>query len=201
MNSLGYAVWAAKVGKTRVEAPLIKKGVEIEKYNEKCNQVAVLQLKNEELTKHLHDVLSELSTYKKWDDSRIRFLPLLEILEIVCAYFKCSRIDLMADRRYPQIVLPRHAFFYLARRHTLKSYNEIANKCGGRDHTTVMHGSKRMEDLRRTDPQIQGYLDNLEALMHERLQEMRNSVIKPMSLCPPGALALAPSGVGAPKQV
>ena len=50
---------------------------------------------------------------------------------------------------------------YLAKQLTSRSLPEIGRRFGGRDHTTVMHGVKRIEQLKETDSQI---ADDLELL-------------------------------------
>lgn len=56
---------------------------------------------------------------------------------------------------------PRQVAMYLSKQMTSRSLPEIGRRFGGRDHTTVMHGVKRIEELKSADSQI---ADDLELL-------------------------------------
>ena len=56
---------------------------------------------------------------------------------------------------------PRQIAMYLCKQLTTRSLPEIGRRFGGRDHTTVMHGVRRIEDLRIQDSQISDDLDML----------------------------------------
>lgn len=51
------------------------------------------------------------------------------------------------NSRAAVFVMPRHIFFYLARKHTQASLREIGQYAGGRDHASVLNGIKRIQDL------------------------------------------------------
>ena len=54
---------------------------------------------------------------------------------------------------------------YLAKQLTTRSLPEIGRKFGGRDHTTVMHAVKRIEELRQTDATLAEYIDLLRRML------------------------------------
>jgi chromosomal replication initiator protein len=62
----------------------------------------------------------------------------------VCAYYGVSAIDLCAARRPRWIVRPRQIAMHLARTLTMKSLPEIGSRMGERNHTTVLHGLRRI---------------------------------------------------------
>lgn len=64
-------------------------------------------------------------------------------------------------RRSKEICLPRFAVIYAARRMTTRSYPEIGRMIGGRDHSTIIHGHDRAQELRRTDPDFAAMLAHL----------------------------------------
>ena len=64
-------------------------------------------------------------------------------------------------RRSVAIARPRQIAMYLAKRLTSKSLPEIGRKFGGKDHTTVMHAVKRIEEIARQD---QEFADEVELL-------------------------------------
>lgn len=68
-----------------------------------------------------------------------------EVLLIVSAEAGVSTIDLKSERKSKKVCRARHVFFWLARRFTLRSYPFIGMTCGDRDHTTVMHGVRKID--------------------------------------------------------
>src|SRR5207249_11514021 len=52
------------------------------------------------------------------------------------------------------VARPRQVAMYLAKQLTTRSLPEIGRKFGGRDHTTVMHAVRKIEELTRTDPSL-----------------------------------------------
>jgi len=67
-------------------------------------------------------------------------------------YFALRVADLQSPSRRRAIVVPRNVAMYLARQLTGKSLKQIGDYFGGRDHTTVLHGCRKTEDLIQTDP-------------------------------------------------
>lgn len=68
-----------------------------------------------------------------------------DIGRVVCGVFEVSRIELKSPRRAVNLVAARQVFFWLAKRYTGNSYPFIGSWCGGRDHSTVMHGFKKVD--------------------------------------------------------
>ncbi|MEM8874475.1 MAG: chromosomal replication initiator protein DnaA [Planctomycetota bacterium] len=66
------------------------------------------------------------------------------INDAVSRYFNVKVQELQGKRRTKSIAWPRQICMFLARRHTRYSYAEIGGFYGGRDHTTVMHGIKKV---------------------------------------------------------
>ena len=60
-------------------------------------------------------------------------------------HFKISHEDIISSKRSKSITQPRHIAIYLCRYMTNDSLETIGKKFGGRDHTTVMHGLKKVE--------------------------------------------------------
>jgi hypothetical protein len=75
----------------------------------------------------------------------------------VAQYFQMSRRDLVAAGRMVPVAYARHIAFYLCKTLTLRSLPEIGRKFGGRDHTTVLHGYRKIERLMKTDWVAQNY--------------------------------------------
>jgi chromosomal replication initiator protein len=64
--------------------------------------------------------------------------------------------------RDKEIVLPRQIVMYLARRLTGMSLQEIGEFFGGRDHSTVLHACKKVEDVLVNDTRLLGTIRQLE---------------------------------------
>jgi chromosomal replication initiator protein len=80
-----------------------------------------------------------------------RQLQISDILEMVSNYYGIRRADLLGKRRTRSIVQPRHVGMYLARKLTPLSLEEIGGHFGGRDHSTVLHAERSVEDLLKSD--------------------------------------------------
>ncbi len=77
-----------------------------------------------------------------------------EIQRKVCEHYNIRLSDLLGPRRVRAIARPRQVAMYLAKNLTARSLPEIGRRFGDRDHTTVMHGVRRIEALKATDHQL-----------------------------------------------
>ena len=74
-----------------------------------------------------------------------------EIIEAVASFYRLTPYDICSARRTKEVVLPRHVAMWIARNYTLKSLPEIGRLMGGRDHTTVLSGERRISALLVSD--------------------------------------------------
>ena len=74
-----------------------------------------------------------------------------EIQKRVSEYFNIRQSDMLSTRRSRVIARPRQVAMYLSKICTTKSLPEIGKLFGGRDHTTVIHAVKKVENLYKTD--------------------------------------------------
>ena len=74
-----------------------------------------------------------------------------DIQRVVARQYNVSRADLLSSRRTANVVRPRQVAMYLAKTLTLRSLPEIGRRFGGRDHTTVLHAVRKIENLVSTD--------------------------------------------------
>ena len=79
-----------------------------------------------------------------------------EIQKLVSRHFDLKPLDLVSARRARAVARPRQIAMYLAKRLTTRSLPEIGRKFGGRDHSTVIHAVKRIEELRQSDRDVDG---------------------------------------------
>ena len=89
----------------------------------------------------LHDIL-------RANDRRV---TIEEIQKRVSEHFNIRIADMHSARRARAVARPRQVAMYLAKQLTSRSLPEIGRKFGGRDHTTVMHAVKKIEELRQAD--------------------------------------------------
>src|SRR5471030_729753 len=96
-----------------------------------------------------------------------RRVKIEEIQRVVARQYNVSRADLLSSRRTANVVRPRQVAMYLAKTLTLRSLPEIGRRFGGRDHTTVLHGVRKIENLVGNDAAL---ADEIE-LLKRQLQE------------------------------
>ena len=82
--------------------------------------------------------------------SRAR-ITIEDIQQAVCAHYKLDRQEMASQRRSRVVARPRQVAMYLAKTLTPRSYPEIGRKFGGRDHSTVIHAIRTIENLRTRD--------------------------------------------------
>jgi chromosomal replication initiator protein len=84
-----------------------------------------------------------------------------EIQKKVAEHFNMRVADMYSERRARAVARPRQVAMFLAKQLTQRSLPEIGRKFGGRDHTTVMHACKKVEELMATD---QSFAEDVELL-------------------------------------
>ena len=101
-------------------------------YAQLTGQAVSLQLAEEQLT----DILS----------ANRKRITIDEIQRTVCQFYRVDRTEMSSKRRARAVVRPRQVAMYLAKVLTPRSYPEIGRKFGGRDHSTVIHAVRLIED-------------------------------------------------------
>jgi chromosomal replication initiator protein len=81
-----------------------------------------------------------------------------DVVSIVARHYGVQEKDIKGRKRTRDIVLPRQVAMYLLREETDVSLEEIGRAVGGRDHTTVMHGIKKIEAMLDEDVQLRAAL-------------------------------------------
>ena len=116
-------------------------------YAQLTGQEVSLQLAEEQLT----DILS----------ANRRRITIDEIQRTVCQFYRIDRSEMSSKRRARAVVRPRQVAMYLSKVLTPRSYPEIGRKFGGRDHSTVIHAVRLIEDLRTRDADMDGDVRSL----------------------------------------
>jgi chromosomal replication initiator protein len=90
-----------------------------------------------------------------------RKISIEEIQKQVAGHYNIRLSDIVGPKRVRTFARPRQVAMYLCKQLTSRSLPEIGRRFGGRDHTTVMHGVRRIEELRAQDAQIEEDLELL----------------------------------------
>lgn len=90
-----------------------------------------------------------------------------DIQRIVARHYNVSRQELVSNRRTRVIVKPRQIAMYLAKTLTPRSFPEIGRRFGGRDHTTVLHAVRKIEELVGEDTKLSHEIELLKRLINE----------------------------------
>jgi chromosomal replication initiator protein len=84
-----------------------------------------------------------------------------DIQKAVAEHYSLRQADLLSERRNRAIARPRQAAMWLAKQLTTRSLPDIGRRFGGRDHTTVIHAVRRIEELKASDPVLTQDLETL----------------------------------------
>jgi len=107
---------------------------------------------NETVREALKDILSLQKT----------LISVENIQKSVADFYNIKVADMYSKRRPANIAMPRQIAMYLAKELTQKSFPEIGDLFGGRDHTTVLHAVKKISDLRLRNAELNHQLHVLE---------------------------------------
>ncbi len=118
--------------------------------------IAYAQLTGQEVTLQLaEDQLTDILSANR------RRITIDEIQRTVCQFYRIDRAEMSSKRRARAVVRPRQVAMYLAKVLTPRSYPEIGRKFGGRDHSTVIHAVRLIDDLRKRDADMDGDVRSL----------------------------------------
>ncbi|ODT76793.1 MAG: chromosomal replication initiation protein DnaA [Pelagibacterium sp. SCN 64-44] len=125
--------------------------------------VAANQLTGELITVPLAEkTLADLIRAR--DAKRVR---IEDILKAVSRHYKVPRNELLSARRSRDVVRPRQIAMYLAKALTARSLPEIGRRFGGRDHTTVLHSVRKVEQMIKDDLELGQEIELLKRMLEE----------------------------------
>ena len=87
------------------------------------------------------------------------------IQTIVCKFFKISKNEMLSSRRSRYLVRPRQTAIYLTKTLTSKSLPEIGRDFSNRDHTTIIHSVKTIEELKNKDLEMNENINKLKNII------------------------------------
>lgn len=94
-----------------------------------------------------------------------RRITIEEIQRKVAEHYNVRLSDMIGPKRSRTIARPRQIAMYLAKKLTTRSLPDIGRRFGGRDHTTIMHGIRKIEELKAADSQLAEDLGLLRRLL------------------------------------
>jgi chromosomal replication initiator protein len=103
--------------------------------------------------------------YRSGEPKRVR---IEDIQRVVARHYNVSKTELLSNRRTRTIVKPRQVAMYLSKVMTPRSLPEIGRRFGGRDHTTVLHAVRKIEDLSGSDNTLAQELELLRRLISDQ---------------------------------
>lgn len=114
--------------------------------------------------KEINDELAEVTISNFVSNSR-KEISIDYIQNVVSKYFKIPIEDLQSKSRKRDIVQARHTAMYFAKKHTNASLASIGSKIGKRDHATVLHACKTVNNLAETNKLFKGYLEDIKRVL------------------------------------
>ena len=112
--------------------------------------IAASRLNNIELSMNLaEETLKDIIS----PDTPMEITPSF-IVKVVAEHFGVSQEDIISKKRNSEYVIPRQICMYMIREHTTTSLDNIAKMLNKKDHTTILHGCKKIENEMEKNPDI-----------------------------------------------
>ena len=127
----------------------------LQKWNKRINLVGPTTLQLDTTQEVLQDLLR----------ANDRKVTIEEIQKKVAEHFNIRFADMHSARRARAVARPRQVAMYLSKQLTSRSLPEIGRKFGGRDHTTVMHAVRKIDELRSTDSSFNEDIELLKRML------------------------------------
>ena len=105
--------------------------------------------------------LAEEALKEVFSEHQPRSVTCQDVMQAVSAYYAVSIEDLVGPRRTRAFTVPRQLVMYLSRKLTSASLPKIGEELGGRDHTTVLHGCAKIEELSRESGPLRAAIDDI----------------------------------------
>jgi len=121
------------------------------------------------LTRHTIDLDLARSVLKDiFPERSLKPITVSTIQQEVCKFYGIAKNDLVGNKRSQSIVYPRQVAMYLARELTDLSLPRIGAEFGGRDHTTVMHATAKIQKLLNAQREVYNQIQTLTNLVKQR---------------------------------
>jgi hypothetical protein len=134
------------------------------------NERRELVLKIDKLSVHSSLGIEKLGGIQSLMNSYTGKLTLDVLLTLVCKFYQEDKIEVLGRRRFDDLVKCRHAFCFIAYRDIPKiAYKAIGEFLGGRDHSTVIHSIKAVNDWSHTDKNYRAEFKRLEKFIKAKI--------------------------------
>jgi chromosomal replication initiator protein len=90
-----------------------------------------------------------------------------QILKTVCTYYSVKAVDIKGTKRTKDLVFPRQVTMYLIHNITKTPLMTIGDFLGGRDHTTVLHGTQKIEREIQEDRLLKQEIETVKRKVYE----------------------------------
>ena len=125
--------------------------------------------------KHNFDLYAEHGAYLESNGMVGIMIDLSDMIRYTAEFFGVSAEDIKSKSRKREFVIPRQFCFKLLRDNTNITLGDIGLAFGGRDHSTVIHGSDTISDLIEVDKSIKMNYDNFTKYMGAKIENSGNS--------------------------
>jgi chromosomal replication initiator protein len=98
---------------------------------------------------------------KDFINNNTKSITVESIQNLVASYFNLNIQEMLSQRRSRSLARPRQIAMYLAKQHTTNSLPDIGRKFSNRDHTTVIHAVKKIDELIKKDNEIKQQVSDL----------------------------------------
>jgi len=108
-----------------------------------------------------------LKTFKDVLGEPPKRLTVEHVQRVVADHFKLKVADLKSKRRVRSFAHPRQIAMYLARKMTGASFPDIGERFGGKDHTTVMHNVRKVDEVMQKNLDLKAHVESLERQLEQ----------------------------------
>ena len=98
---------------------------------------------------------------KDFIDYDKKLINVESIQNVVASYFNLNIHEMLSPRRSRSLARPRQIAMYLAKQYTTNSLPDIGRKFSNRDHTTVIHAVKKIDELMKKDNEISNHITEI----------------------------------------
>jgi len=119
-----------------------------------------------ETYREAHDILDQIDGIVEIELTRLPRPKL--ILSLICEEFGVLPSDVLSDRRTANLVLPRQICMWMNKQLRPDSLPAIGRNMGDRDHTTILHGIRKIQHRVDSDPTFKRQLENIRRIIEVR---------------------------------
>jgi chromosomal replication initiator protein len=99
-------------------------------------------------------------------NDKVKLINIENIQKIVASFFQISLQEMLSPRRSRSLARPRQIAMYLSKKHTTKSLPDIGRKFSNRDHTTVIHAVRKIDQLIQRDETVKNNIIELKKQLY-----------------------------------